>query len=396
MRHPRWDFRRPTGRFFFWVTAIGDGLMKKVMAAIMVAGLFAICSSTALATTYEELGVIYDTVLIPQGMAVIDGNTVNIYVTGGAMVPGGPISPVVAGVVINGEFVGSAPLGDRDALLLIIAQALGIPLPSASSLNEPTSAAATTSRLVFNELVVPTVQTTTEKNRQAQQKAQGAVRTFGGCLRTEWVEKAGDENGMVSGFNLGLAYDMDNFTFGVMLPYDYFNFDSFTANRIGSILFGQYHLSLTEDLEATLTANLNYMFTDFRILGRDDDLNTYGGGLSAGLRYSQELYELGCGVSYQYNQDDVDLADDSQDLVKVGANVGYRVTPDQVVNLFGTWTYDATDYKYDYGDTDYFEIGTEYRANFSDTWALNVGYRKVVDLEDYDSDMVYLGTSWQF
>lgn len=366
--------------------------MKKVLVlhlllVAFVTGVFISPAAAYTANNLDELGAIYDE-HFGEDFGEVEVNGTWIYwetdtLTGESW-------------IMIGDQSAHIDINDREAVLLLVAEALGIPLTSAGTLDEPTSASATTSRLVFTELVVPTVQTTTEKTRQAAQKAQGAVRTFGGSLRTEWVDKAGDENGMVSGFNLGLAYDVENFTFGVMLPYDYFDFDSFTANRIGSILFGQYHLSLTEELEATLTANLNYMFTDFRILGQDDDLNTYGAGLSAGLRYSQELYELGCGVSYQYNQDDVDLDDDSQDLIKVGANVGYRVTPDQVVNLFGTWTYDATNYKYDYGDTDYFEIGTEYRANFSDTWALNVGYRKVVDLEDYDSDMVYLGTTWQF
>jgi hypothetical protein len=279
----------------------------------------------------------------------------------------------------------------------MIANTLGIPLTTAGSLTEPTSAAATTSRLVFTELVVPTVKTDTEKKALAAQKAQGGVRTFGGALRTEWVDNVGDENGKIHGFNLGLAYDVDDYTFGVILPYDYFDFDSLNANRIGSILFGQYHLSLTEELEATFTANLNYMFTDFNLGGGvSDDLNTFGGGLSTGLSYSQEAYELGCGVSYQYNKNDVDMEDDDQHLLKTGANVGLRVTPDQVVNLFGTWTYDATNYDTDYGDTDYFEVGTEYRANLSETWAMNVGYRKVVDLEDFDSDMIYLGSAWQF
>lgn len=363
-------------------------LVMPLLLVALVTGFLVPSAEAYTASNLDELGAIYDA-HFGEDFGQVEINGTLIYwetdtLTGESW------------IMIGDQPSQQVDINDREAVLLLVANALGIPITSAGSIDQPTSAASTTSRLVFTELVVPTMQTTTEKTRQAAQKAQGAVRTFGGSLRTEWVDKAGDENGMVSGFNLGLAYDVDNFTFGVMVPYDYFNFDSFTANRIGSILFGQYHLSLTEELEATLTANLNYMFTDFRIFGQDDDLNTYGGGLSAGLRYSQELYELGCGISYQYNQDDVDLEDDSQDLVKVGANVGYRVTPDQVVNLFGTWTYDATDYKYDYGDTDYFEIGTEYRGNFTETWALNVGYRKIVDLEDYDSDMVYLGTTWQF
>ncbi len=367
--------------------------MKKLLALnlllfALLAGLIAPRAEAYTADNLDDLGVIYDE-HFGQESGSVEVNDESISWT--IDTPTGTTT-----MWIGDQMYENVDILDKEAVLLLVAEALGIPITSAGSLTEPTSASATTSRLVFTELVVPTVQTTTEKNRLAAQKTQGGVRTFGGALRTEWVDKAGDENGLVSGFNLGLAYDVDNYTFGLMLPYDYFDFDSFTSNRIGSVLFGQYHLGLTETLEATFTANLNYMFTDFRLSGNDDDLNTYGGGLSAGLRYSQEAYELGCGVSYQYNEDDVELEDDSQNLVKLGGNVGYRVTPDQVVNLFSTWTYDATDYKYDYGDTDYFEIGTEYRANFSETWGMNVGYRKVVDLEDFDSDMVYLGTAWQF
>ncbi len=263
---------------------------------------------------------------------------------------------------------------------------------SSESFIETTSSAATSSRLVFSELVVPTMKTTAEQNRLA---AAGGVRTFGGALRGEWVEKAGDENGLITGFSLGLAYDEDNYTVGVILPYDYLDFDSYRANRLGPILYGQYHLGLTDSLEATLTANANYLFTDLRI-SEAEDINTYGGGLSLGVRYSQEIFEIGVGGSYQYNQVDLDIEDDDQHLVKAGANIGVRITDNQVINLFGTWNYDFTDYEVDLVDDEYFEIGTEYRANFTETWGMNVGYRKVADLEDYDSDMVYLGSSWQF
>lgn len=363
--------------------------MKKLLSAGMLAlalfGFILGYSGIAGATTYQELSDIYDTELAVDGFAHIDGNDVSL----------SPMTDTVL-IYINGQPIGSAALDDKDAILKLIADYLGIPLTSAGSLTEPTSAAATTSRLVFTELVVPTAKTSTEKRRLAAQKAQGGVRTFGAALRTEWVEHAGDENGQITGFNLGMAYDVDNYTFGVMVPYDYFDFDSFSANRIGAIGFGQYHLGLTEELEATFTANLNYMFANYDFGSFDEDLNTYGAGLSAGLSFSQEDYAAGCGLSYQYNQDDVDSPDDEQHLLKLGGNVGIYMTPDQVLNLLVTWNYDATDYKNDYGDTDYFELGVEYRANFSETWAMSAGYRKVVDLENFDSDMVYLGTVWQF
>ncbi|OHB26574.1 MAG: hypothetical protein A2X84_13155 [Desulfuromonadaceae bacterium GWC2_58_13] len=367
--------------------------MKKLLVvnlllfALMV-GAFVPSAEALTANNLDDLGMIYDDYFGQEsGSVEVNGQTIFWFVD--------TLNNTTT-LEIGDQIFDHIDIFNRQEVLLLIAEVLGIPLTSAGALTEPTSASATTSRLVFTELVVPTVQTATEQQRTEAQKAQGGVRTFGGTLRTEWVDKAGPENGRVSGFNLGLAYDVDNYTFGLILPYDYFDFDSFTANRIGAIFFGQYHLGISEELEATFTGNLNYMFTDFSILGQDDDLNTYGGGLSAGLRYSQEAYELGCGISYQYNQDDVDLDDDDQHLIKTGANIGFHLTPNQVVNLFGIWTYDATDYKYDYGDTDYFEIGTEYRANLSETWAMNIGYRKVVDLEDFDSDMVYLGTAWQF
>jgi len=354
--------------------------------ALACLSLLLVFAGVARATTYNELADIYDSQLAGGGTAIIDGKTVTLTES---TLPGS------VEIWVDGQFVGIA-LDNRDAILQFLATALDILLASAGSLANSLAAADFTSWLVFSELIVPTVKTTTEKNRQAARKEQGGVRTFGGSVRFEWVDKGADENGRITGFNLGLAYDVDDYTFGVILPYDYFDFDSFTANRTGAILFGQYHLGLSEELEATFTANLNYVFTDFRIFGENYDLDTYGGGLSAGLRYSRETYEVGGGVSYQYSLDDVDTADDHQHLFKVGGNYGYRMTPDQVINLFATWNYDATDYKYDYGDSDYFEVGAEYRANFSETWALNLGYRKVVDLSDYDSDMLYLGSAWQF
>jgi hypothetical protein len=368
--------------------------MGNLWLAVLLVGLFAsFAEASYTANNLDELGAIYDEHFYEMsGSVEINGQTVSWFTEESVV-------NEVSGestIWVDSRELGHIDINDREEVLILLAQALGIPLTSAGSLTQPTSAAATTSKLVFAELIVPTAKTSTEKRRDAAQKAKGGVRTFGGSIRTEWVENAGDENGQITGFNLGMAYDVDNYTFGLMVPYDYFDFDYFNANRIGTILFGQYHLGLTEELEATFTANLNYMFTDFNLGGADDDLNTYGGGLSAALSYSQEDYEVGCGVSYQYNLDDVDLEDDDQHLIKLGGNVGIYMTPDQVINLFGTWNYDATDYKYDYGDTDYFEIGAEYRATFSESWTMNVGYRKVVDLENFDSDMIYLGTAWKF
>lgn len=122
----------------------------------------------------------------------------------------------------------------------------------------------------------------------------------------------------------------------------------------------------------------------------------HGGGLSGSLHFIQENYEAGFGFSWQYNEDDIDMDDDHQHLIKVGTNVGGHVTDQQVINIFGVWNKDVTDYSADYGDDNYFDPGIEYRANFSGTWVFNAGYKKVFELEGYDSEMIYLGSNFIF
>ncbi len=278
------------------------------------------------------------------------------------------------------------------------AKALGIPLfSSAHSLAVPTSAAAKTSRLVFNEVVMPNVQTKADKEKTATQKSLHMTRTFAGQLRYEDVEQGGID-GQIIGFNLGLAQDFNNITVGVILPYDNLDYDDlFEADRFGAIFFGQYNYELTSELSAAFTANLNYMYTDLDYdSGSSDYINTYGGGLSASITLDKDIYSTSAAVSYQYNEDDVDIEDDHQHLLKVGANAGYRIGDNNVVTVFGVWNKDITDYAFDPQDDDYFDLGTEVTMNFSETWGITIGYKKVADLENFDSDEIYLGSMLRF
>ena len=348
-------------------------------------GLLMLSVVPAEATTYSELETLYDTQLVHESPAVINGDSVEVFSS----------SPGFVEVFVNGSPVATIS-DDRQTILSYLATTFNIPLTSAGSIAVPASAAAAVSNLIFNNLVVPTVPTQQTQEKQAQQKAKQKVRAFGSSLQAEWVDVAG-EDGNIYGLNLGYATDIDDYTFGVMVPYDRMNFDSFDADRIGAILFGQYHRSISDDLNMSVTTNLNYMYTAYEYdSGTDDEVNTVGIGLSTSLNYIQENYELGGGVSWQYNQDDVDVADDEQHLLKLGGNCGFHINQQSVVNLSVTWNYDVTDYTNDYGDDNYFELGTEYQADFTDTWALNIGYRKVVALKNYESDLVYLGSIWQF
>lgn len=353
---------------------------------LIVMGMLALLPLAAEATTYTELTSIYESQLQGGGFTTINGVQVEVFES----------APGEVEIWVGEQFVGTASASDDDAILAAIATALNIPLVSAGSVAAPTSASTASANLVFNELVVPTVETKQTQQRQQEQRDKRELRAIGTAIRGEWIDIAG-ENGDVYGFNLGGAYDFDDYTIGVIVPYDHLSFDSFDANRLGMVLFGQYHQALSDKLAMSLTANLNYMFTDYDYKNKSDDsLNTVGIGMSAGFSYVQEKYEAGAGISWQYNKDDVNHVDDEQHLIKMGGNLGVHVSDNMVINTFATWNYDVTDYVYNYGDDNYLEAGLEYRADVSDTWTMNVGYRKVLELDNYESDMLYLGSVWQF
>lgn len=261
----------------------------------------------------------------------------------------------------------------------------------------PISAAAKTSGIVFDRLVMPGATTRRAKEKAADQKAMHMTRTIGGQLRYANIEQ-NDSDGDVIGCNIGMAHDFENFTIGGILPYDYMDFDSFfNANRLGLILFAQYFHDLSPSVTATFTGNLNYVYTDIDYnYGGSDDINTFGGGLSASMTLDKDSYVASMAFSYQYNRDDIDVEDDYQHLIKFGVNAGYRFGQNIVVTLFSVWNKDITDYKYSSQDDDYCDLGTEVTMNLSDTFGLTVGYKKVVSLDNYDSDEVYLGSTLKF
>ena len=261
-----------------------------------------------------------------------------------------------------------------------------------------TSPAGVTSRLVMQNLVIPAAKTRAEKNKEDAQKAINMPRTLGAAASWEDLEfNDGAETGDLYGANIGMAWDNDNISYGFILPYDYLDFDSFDANRIGLIGFGQYHLVLSDILSAAFTGHLNYTYTDmdFESIGHES-VNMFGGGLSASATLDTDMFVVSAGASYLYNTDDTDVDDDEQHLLKFGINTGVRNGDDGVFNVFAVWNVDVTNYEFDPQDDDYFEVGMEGSYTFSDTFGLTLGYKKVIELQDFDADQIYLGSNWKF
>jgi hypothetical protein len=269
---------------------------------------------------------------------------------------------------------------------------LGVGLTSISS-------SAQTSNLVITELAAPQVQTALEK--AAAPQLRGHPRTVGGFFRYEHVEfdtlGVLDLDGNIYATNVHLRWDRNNVSYGFLIPYDFLDLQSFNAYRIGAIVYGQYHLALSALATLDLTANGNYTYT---AVDTDDleNVNTFGGGVSVTLTLDTGRFVGGGLVSYQFNADDSTNVDDQQHLLKLGATAGFRLGRSVAVALFSTWTYDATAYSAirEDSDADYFDLGLELTWNLSPTWKLTGGYKKILGLEGFDSNMVFLGTLWRF
>lgn len=266
--------------------------------------------------------------------------------------------------------------------------------PATATSIAPTGRASDT---VMRQLVVPT------ERPKAYAKVLNVKRAAGPVIRYENIDldkNHSDEGADIYGTTLVFAQDMDNLSFGIFVPYDYMLFNDSAVDdiqQIGSILFAQYRISLAEEkYMLTLTANIDYFFAsvDLEDDKDDDDVNSVGGGIGASFKVLKwDSFIPTLGISYQYQNDDTEVND--HHLFRAGMNLAWLPTPKWAVNAFGIWDADLTDY--DPGDNDeYWDIGMEVNFQATDTWSLNLGYKKVVGLEDFDSDQVYLGALWRF
>ncbi len=278
-----------------------------------------------------------------------------------------------------------------------IAGELGLS-PGRTVISPITSAGTKTSEVVFDKVIMPVVKTRAAKDKEAAQKALQQTRTFGARLRYADIDNDGADGNLL-GFNIGLAHDFnENFTIGAIFPYEHLNVDDvFEANRYSMIVFAQYIHDISPDLSAALIGNLNYTYTDLDYdFGGDNNINTYGGGISAALTLDKDVYSASVAASYQYSKEDIDWSDDYQHLLKLGVNAGYRIGQNFVITLFGVWNKDVTDYSFNSYDDDSFDVGTELTMGFSDSFGLTIGYKKLLGLDGFDSDEIYIGSIFRF
>jgi len=182
--------------------------------------------------------------------------------------------------------------------------------------------------------------------------------------------------------------------FGFIIPYDYIDMDYLEAHRYGAIGFVKFHAGPVD-----ITTNLNafQMSWDAANDHMDyfEDTFYYGAGVTTAYAPDFGVIVPGFAASYQYTQDDTDAKYDYQHLVKGALSLGIRMGDNAVCTLYGIYNKDITDYDWDIDD-DSIDAALEFRFNIGETFSLSFGYKKTLDLDNYESDLGYMGALFQF
>ena len=275
---------------------------------------------------------------------------------------------------------------------------------------------------LFNGIVLPRISTPIEKAELALQRRKSLFpltrqpegessetelpqplrpRVLSGQIGYERVEldmvSIPDIEGDIFSTQAHLLWDVQDYSLGVLMPFDIMDLDDLDVQRFGLIGFGQYRFLLNRRTLLTSTANANYSYAAIDAPNQSD-LNIFGGGLSVSVSVDQDQFVVGGAVSYQFHADDSDRENDTQHLLKIGAQAGLRVKEKAAITLSGTVNYDLTDYQDTVRDVDEltFDLRLELAWSLDARWTLTGGYAKGLGYDDFDSDRVFVGASWRF
>ena len=278
------------------------------------------------------------------------------------------------------------------------------------------------SSLLFNEIILPSISTQIEKAELARRGRKGSfsltpriestytepeapqqqpLKTFDAQLRYERVSLDNtivpDLDGNIFTTDAHMIWDIDDYSIGVLIPYEFMDLNSFNVSRFALIGFGQYRFLVNTRTLLTYSANLQYGHTAISATG-GDDLNVFGGGFSVSLTIDQDKFVGGGALSYQLNIDDGDSDYNTQHLIKLGANGGIRIMENAAFTLFGALNIDFTSYDNTLRDVDqvYLDLGFEVSWSLSPTWKLTGGYKTVLGLADFSSNAIFFGTLLRF
>jgi len=317
------------------------------------------------------------------------GNTVSV---------GIPITLAVNGTTIFSGTTFTA--ADATAFLQALGFIFSQNLLSATSLAS-TSASSKVSDTVFHNIISPSIQTRSQQQKQQDRPMQKLIIGMAD-LKYEHAEFTDtNDSGNIGGFTASGSYELNkSFSVGAIIPYDHMAFNSFDADRTGTILYVKNTLKLPSNFELNTAVNGNYMYTamQFNGISGTTQLHTYGGGISTRLKFDHldSNFIPSAAFSYQYNKDSTNIQDNQQHLLKVGPALGYRVLDNATLQVSGSWTKDISQYQTLKNGNDYYDVGLEGAWVISDAWQLRGGYKKILGLTNFESDSIYLGSALRF
>ena len=279
------------------------------------------------------------------------------------------------------------------------------------------------SSALFNEILLPGVATEIEQAEIARQRrkslfplqkstTEGATETptpmmqrprvVGGQVGYERVSldfvSIPDIDGNIVTMQSHLLWDVQDYTLGVLIPFDIMALDGFDVTRLGLIGLGQYRFLVNTRTLLTSTVNANYSHASVDAPGRSD-VSVFGGGAECVIDCrSRSFCVAGGALSYQLHSDDSDLENKTQHLFKVGAQAGLRVQKNLAMTLSGTLNYDLTSYSRTVRDVEAasFDLGVEVGWSPTARWKLTGRYQKVLGLDRFSSDQVTFEALWRF
>jgi hypothetical protein len=210
------------------------------------------------------------------------------------------------------------------------------------------------------------------------------------------------DDGDIKGATMSMATEIGGVELGAYIPYDYIDFESFNAHRTGTVLYAKRNWQLPHSLQLSTLANFNYLATYVSELSLT---NTVGGGFGTSISYDNGGdFVPRVSFALQYNQDfyykaQSYIKDDHQLLTKSGVSLGYRLFENTTLNAGFGYTNDVTSYKSASNklkDTDYFDITVGGSIAISDMWQASLSYKRLLGLDTYYSNTVYLGTTLGF
>lgn len=252
-------------------------------------------------------------------------------------------------------------------------------------------------------------------------------------LKYEQGKLSPKNTGDIEGVTASLSTEFAGTEVGLYVPYEYLDFKTFDANRIGALAYAKRDWQLPNSLQLTTLAHINTIATytseptiqfvpgSFSfdpatgivtaIPPSNYLTTTHGSTTTLGAGFGTALtYDTGgdfvpkAMFAFQYSQDSVqgfkaDFKDNHQYLVKFGGSLGYRLLDNATLNGGFTYNLDTTTYKDVHNqqkDNDYFDLtfGASYAV--ADMWQVTANYKRILGLTGYHSNAVFLGTTLGF